>query len=192
MMRWRLIVATAAIGLASQGALADPVFTPVGDAEWGGSWSQGFQAWGSTTFDIFGVRMVTPGDKFEETTLTNFSDGSWSQAYANHISTPTLAIATGSSTDLLLFQVNFTGEMSEPLTFDIVFYEGSDLWGSFVAEWDGSDWEIYEGTWDPGRAWLEEMILYGPVVPLPAPVALAGVGLLGVVFGRKRLRKLVT
>ncbi len=165
-----LIGATARADLVSQGTGIE-----------GNSWGQLFSFTWSSGYDLFAGQIVS-GGPFESPTHRNFSDGSWSNGLELGGGSPYQATASGSSTTYIEWEVWFSSDMSDPVTWDFVAFDGDTLTFSARATWNGSFWDT-GGTpdWNPTREQLTQNI------PLPTPVLLGVAGLAGMVPLRRRL-----
>jgi hypothetical protein len=147
-----------------------------------GSWSQRFQENGTYedvtgNFDLLAVQIAPPGTSFETPTYSNISDGSWTLCYEDTPTTPSIASASGTTTNYLQFDLKFAGPQSSPLSFNYVAYDEGNLRGGGTCTWDGSSWSCPPGSkspsWAPNRSAL---------VPEPSTMTLlgmaAGLGLL--------------
>jgi hypothetical protein len=142
---------------------------PIGGPIVIGSWAQAFNETGVGNFDLVAVRMVSAGDSFETPTHSGFSDGSWALLYENTPLTPTIASASGSAVTNLTWSIAILGAQGDPLNFDFVAFNGENLLECANADWNGSNWNITIGTWNPARVEL---------TPEPATMCLLGLGAL--------------
>ena len=177
----------AAVAAACIGATASADFTAVGDPFEGNSWSQAFNESGVGYFDTIAIMMTSAGDSFETPSISGFSTAGWEVVWSKPKGDyPTFVVATGPAVTSLNFSITFAGSSSNSLEFQFMALLGDTELEYAEADW-GPGWSIRGGN----AACHDDMYNTIMMIPLPAPVALAGVGLLGVVFGRRRLRKIV-
>ena len=206
MKNFRLLTTGLVLGAMSSAASAgfiidgDPVSSSprswagfnTNDAAPGYSWTQRIVVMGN--FDYIAFEMVTDngGGPFEAPALSSFTNpangnapvAGWNAVFDD----PNMIHATGpSSTVALAFDIHLDGSVSEPITFQgVAFLNGVFQFSAdFVWTGAGTVSITNEDVWSPDPASLP-----GLMVPLPAGIWLAGIGLLGIVIGRKRLRRL--
>jgi len=143
-----------------------------------GSWTQRFQENGvyggvSGQFDLIAVQIV-PEATFETSTLSGFSDTSWTMVYEGSFTTPTtptIASAMGPTSTSLQFDLKFAGDKANSLSYHYVAYDGETLRGGGTCSWNGSTWTCLEGITSP--EWAPTRL---EIVPEPGTMALLIVG----------------
>ena len=162
------------------------------DVAAGYTWTQRIMVMGNFDYIAFEIVTDNGGGPFEAPALSNFTnpaDGDAPAADWNAVFDDANMIhATGpASTVALSFDIHLDGSISEPVTFQgVAFLNGVFQFSAdFVWTGAGTVSITNEDVWNPDPASLP-----GLMVPLPAAIWLAGIGLLGIVIGRKRLRRL--
>ena len=142
-----------------------------------GSWTVPLVAFSWSPIDLLGVR-ITSGKPFTDPAFKYFSMGGWSET----LNDGTLAAASGPGTNAMLFFLGFSGDISDPVEFDIVAFSGDTRLGSVHGSWDGvSCWIDFSwGDWSPTRSSLVA------AVPAPGATELAVLGLVLVGVIRRR------
>ncbi|MFG0283056.1 MAG: hypothetical protein ACF8R7_01420 [Phycisphaerales bacterium JB039] len=172
-------------------AHADEIAITSGVGTPGGSWTLSALLntgnVGGPGVDLIGFRVIA-GDPFEDIPALDPDAGSgWAQVYTNGGPTPDIAaIATTTAPGAAFsIDVNFSGTMSDPLSFEIAGFDGDSLLEIESYDWDGTGL-FFRGSasrvgWAPTRSDFT-------VIPLP-PAAWAGLAGLGLVAGVRRLRR---
>ena len=184
----KLKIGIAAIAAACMATTAPADLVPIGDPIEGDSWAQQFNESGVGSFDTIAILMTSTGDSFESPAFYGFNISGWSIVEKNDETNPTFVVAKGPATSSLTFCIKFEGLKSNHFEFKFMSLLGEEEKGYYDAPWNGGWGGIGDG--DPEDDYhdgMKDLIL----IPLPAPVALAGVGLLGVAVGRRKLRKIV-
>jgi hypothetical protein len=156
-------------------ALADLV--PVGPPEQGGSWQQCFSESGVGAFDLVGVQIASAGDFFKSPAQLDFNEASWSVLLDGTV----MASAWGDSVGSLEWDIHFSGDVANPLTFDYVVFSGNELVSAARAEWGGSlrtGWTVTPFPGGYGAFWLPSPADLGVPIPVPSAVLLGAVGLM--------------
>lgn len=166
---WILLI----VLLLSGGAFAG--ITPVGAPFETGSWSQTFLISGAS-FNLMIGQMIS-GGPFETPAFSNFIDDLTSTpvAWSNTNFSDTLAMAKGPAQTDMLFNVNFLGDLSSPLLFDLYGFRSNSVKFAYHVAWNGSIWDIvgFPTTSIPAD------LIPPSAVPIPAPgaVLLGSLGL---------------
>ncbi len=134
----------------------------------------------SSNIDMVGAR-ITMGDSFSSpVALDGFSVSGWTQdAISNG---GYLADASGSGAQSLSLSLHFSGDITEPVMFDVAGFSEGVFLGSYHGSWDGTGSFVYfsPGFWTPTAG---TQFAYAPA---PNSMVLAALGLciLGVVTRR--------
>ena len=111
----------------------------------GNSWDQRFYQDTPTTygnpFTHMEFVMTSAGDSWETPGIYSFTPATWSGLLLS----TTHLIADGpsvSGSQLCYYSLHFAGASSNPLTYDIFTYNGTTLWASEHAVWNGGGWSF--------------------------------------------------
>ncbi len=173
---------TLVCGMIAGPALADGTLAMNGDPFEGDSWTQTWTMtnWGAV--DLLGVDMLSAGDTFEATVISNFSVGGWSM-FGDYGPTPTVAAATGPGFNDTTADFKMAGLLSNALEYDVYFYTGNVLTGRYNVVWDGTQYTTIQFHADGSRSRDD---FETAVIPLPTGAAMAGLGLCGLAIRRRR------
>ena len=188
-------LAAVAFAVMAVPAQADPMTT--GEPGDGGSW---FQDWtqrnvAGGSFDMVAVKIFSAGDSFAPTEVT-LLPGGWS---VNFVSPSLVIFSSDSGADVstLDFTLTYNGALAvQGALIETVFATFRD--GGLIENFDANR-GIPGQVFNLGNGWFGDFVTSwsdpsGDValalIPLPAPIAMGALGLLGVVLGRKRLRRL--
>ena len=162
-------------------AMAGPAsanITPIGDPVEANSWFLNVSASGIGAYDLIAAKIATAGDTFESPAFTNISNAGWAMV----VDSPTLASMAGPSVTSLSWSVNFTKDLSDPVTWDWAVFSGNTLTYTSRFVWDGTTLNATgnSGIWNPTRA---------DVIPAPGAILLGslGVSLVGWLKRRRAL-----
>ncbi len=183
-----LLIAVLVLVLASP-AVACRWLSPAGDPYEGTSWSQDFDYFAGGKFDALEL-FITSGS-YSGSHLIYGSDGmrdftggwassplpSWSSSYVNFH----YAFASGDPLRYIQFTVDFTGDMSEPISFDLLAWNEGEFVEGYQAS-RSSPWQIVLINED-------DLGNYNRSIPEPSTMLLLGSGLVGLLAFRKRFRK---
>jgi len=154
----------------------------LGEPREGNSWYQRLAYYDANPFDAIQAVMVTPvvpgAVGFEPDGFTLFSDASWTANYGNAGQIG----AAGNAVNYLEFQVNFYGNMSDPITFDFYALNAGDYVGGVRAAWTG-----FQGGSGLGGRWIYHDIDPPGVPDGGTTLALLGLSMLGVTALRRKL-----
>ncbi len=161
---------------APSAARGNPV--PIGEPLEGNSWHQ-LWGWNSGGADLFAARIVS-GGPFESPALRDFNVAGWTLDNEQGGASPTQATAVGPTAGYLVWDMWFEGDMTDSLTWDFIGFSGESKIASASYMWNGVSWSVAATTWNPTR----EQLLTN--IPLPAPVLLGALGLVGMIPLRRR------
>ena len=140
------------------------------------------------------MRIFSSGDDFTATAVDNFDVFGWSVDSVSD----TLVVMSGPLTNQLSLIQHFEGTKDvegQDLAVSWAIFRDSGQTQNFTGDTDrgvfGGDGEyVGQGWWVaiPSDRWDPDDVQEA-MMPLPAPLAMAGIGLLGVILGRKRLQR---
>jgi hypothetical protein len=161
-------------------ALADFTVEQNGDIVQTGSWALPIGLFStSSNIDLVGAR-ITVGDPFSSpVAMDGFSVSGWTQ---NAISNGGyLTSASGPGAQSLGLSLHISGNVTDPVMFDVAGFSEGVFLGSYHGSWDGTGSFVYfsPGSWTPSANQFAH-------VPAPNSMVLAALGLciLGVVTRR--------
>jgi hypothetical protein len=149
-------------------------FTFCGNPIEGGSWSQGFNESGVGNFDRMQVDWLS-GTMFEPPTFTSLASG-WNVVYENGGRN---AVALGTAIDNMTFNIHFTGNSADGVSFQFTAFNGTVVKESARATYNGG-WN-FAASGSPAKLPSE--------VPEPGTLLMLGIVLgLGGTIAMKRHR----
>jgi hypothetical protein len=166
-----------------------------------GGWHKSWVHFRWEKFDRVALRIMSPGDNYAADAVSDLSRG-WELTYA---SGDLVVLERETPGHWLGFTLNFGGSYGDvgdqgsgwDIATSWVTFLGRDSiesvsvnHGEFATgpyDWGGGWRGEFPGEWNPS-SWAEVEAI---MVPLPAPVAMGAVGLVVVILGRKRIRRLV-
>ncbi len=180
-------LSTAAVTIA---ACATPAFSDLylrqtGPIEPKGSWllPLGFAST-TTSIDMIGVQ-ITTGAPFD-TPAVHGLDAGWSQT----LNSGMLAAAAGPGSNMVGFVLHFSGELTDPVEFDVAAFSNGEFVGAYHGSWSGSGHfvELTASDWMPSAGDFGGDG-GGDGNPVPAPgagvLALLGMGCMALVTRRR-------
>jgi hypothetical protein len=132
-----------------------------------GSWAQRFQENGVGSYNKMEAFIISGASNFEFP-FKNFSVGGWSSQLVN----PGYVVATGTSVTDSQFDISFTGNQGDPLSFVFLAWLDDRVLERALANWSGSSWSFTSLSADEGN-------YNRTAVPEPGTILLLGFGLIG-------------
>lgn len=168
------------------------IFTLVGGPYESTSWSQDLQYWNwsSNPYDTFELFITSGGSlQYGNDGMRDFSESTWSSSYINKH----YALASGASTleFPMDFTVDFAGDMTDPLSFDILAWSGGIngiIRAVYHYDWTGSELTSIATIVGLDRSVFAFEAL-DRHIPEPSSMLLLGVGLIGVGFLRRKFKR---
>lgn len=161
-------------------AVADFTIEQSGDVIPTGSWALPIGLFStSSNIDLVGAR-ITVGDSFSSpVAIDGFSVSGWTQGAISNGGY--LADASGPGAQSLGLSLHFSGNITDPVMFDVAGFSEGVFLGSYHGSWDGAGSYVYfsPASWTPSASQFMH-------VPAPNSMILAAFGLciLGVVTRR--------
>ncbi len=162
----------------------------IGDPYLSNSWSQEFEYyndnWSYDTIELF--LNMSSSDHFENDGFRDFTDSSWSGSLLNEGNK--YALASGDYPYSLYYTVDFAGDMSDPLSLDMIVWLGG-VSGTLVSfhqlSWDGSEWSVFSTR--GATSGIDSESYEAARIPEPSTMLLLGAGLIGVGFLRRKFKR---
>lgn len=165
-------IAMVILALSAPSALADLYVEQTGPAEPAGSWILPLGAASLLhEIDLVGAR-ITSGDPFGSWAIRPFHPSGWSEI----MNTGYVAAAAGPAAHLVGLLFHFSGEIFEPLEFDVAAFSNGQLLGAYHGSWSGSGFvQLTWSTWHPSAVQFNAGGGNSTSNPSPMPVPNAAI-----------------